>query len=80
MIKKHGIVVGWAHSRRIITEEKAAAWQFCIRMIKKKDCIEQQILGGMDALKKSKWMIIRFTPCQTTTLPKWMFFQKRLFN
>ena len=28
----------------------------------------------MDAALE-KWMIIRFTPYQTTTLPKWMFSQ-----
>ena len=32
----------------------------------------------MGALKK--WMIIRFTQYQITTLPKWMFSQKHLFK
>ena len=32
----------------------------------------------MDAL--ITWMFIRFTPYQTTTLPKWMFKQKLLFK
>ena len=32
----------------------------------------------MDALKK--WMIIGFTPYQTTNLPQWMFSKKRLFK
>ena len=32
----------------------------------------------MDALKK--WMIIQFTPYQTITLTKWMFFQNFLFK
>ena len=32
----------------------------------------------MDALEK--WIIIRFTPLQTTTLPKWMFSQRLLFK
>ena len=36
------------------------------------------LLGEMDALNKG--MIIRFTPYQTTTLPKWMFSQKLLFK
>ena len=36
------------------------------------------LLGGLDAVQK--WMIIRFTPYQTTTLPKWMLSQKRLFK
>ena len=30
----------------------------------------------MDALETSTWMIIRFTPHQTTILPKWMFSKK----
>ena len=44
----------------------------------RKGWIEKRLLGGMDALKK--WMIIRFTPHQTTTLPKWMFSQKPFFK
>ena len=51
---------------------------FSIRKIFKKRMKRIRILGGMDAL--NKWMIIRFTPYQTTTLPKWMFSQKLLFK
>ena len=36
------------------------------------------LLDGMDALKKG--MIIRFTPYQTTTLPKRVFSQNILFK
>ena len=36
------------------------------------------VLGKMNAL--NILMIIRFTQHQTTTLPKWMFSQKPLFN
>ena len=41
------------------------------RMIWRKGWFEEQTLGIMEDLKK--WMIIRFTPHQTTTLPKTFF-------
>ena len=34
--------------------------------------------NGMDV--SEKWMIFQFTPYQTTTLPKWMFFLKLFFK
>ena len=40
--------------------------------------IEERILRKMDYLEK--WMIIWFTPHQTTTLPKLMSFQKHFFK
>ena len=51
---------------------------FATRMILKKrmNTVEERLLDGMDALEK--WMFFRFRPYQTTTLPKWMFSQKRL--
>ena len=42
-------------------------------MIWRKVFLEEWMLGRMAALVK--WMINRFTPHQTTTFPKWMFFQ-----
>ena len=47
-------------------------------MIWRNGWIEEQTLTGMDA--SEKWMIIRFTPYQTTTLQKWMCFQKLFFK
>ena len=44
------------------------------RFEEKDEYIEERTLGRMDAWEK--WMIIRFTPHQTTTRSKWMFFQK----
>ena len=38
----------------------------------------EQTLSGMDALEK--WMIFRFTPNQTVTHSKWIFFQKLSSN
>ena len=52
--------------------------RFSTRMIWRKWLIEEWTLGRMDA--SVKWMIIWFTPYQTTTLPKWMFFQKLFFK
>ena len=76
------------HSRRIRTEEKVVTdvWGdeiiintmpqiiFSTRIILKKRVNRiKATLVWMDALKK--WMFIRFTPYQTTALPKWMFSQ-----
>ena len=52
--------------------------RFCTRMIWIKGWIEEWILSGTDS--SEKWMIIRFTPYQTTTLQKWMFFQRLFFE
>ena len=51
---------------------------FIARMFWEKGWIEKWRLCGMGALEK--WMIIRYTPHQTTTLTKWMFLQKNFFK
>ena len=48
------------------------------RMIWSKGWIEERIFGRMDDFEK--WMIIRFTPRKTTTITKWMSFQKNSSN
>ena len=75
-----------SHRRRINTEEKAkvvaaAWWTELIQLLAVLAILHQadlkkrisRIIGGMDAFKK--WMIIWFTPHQTTTLQKWMIWQ-----
>ena len=47
-------------------------------MIWRKGWKKERSLGKTDALEK--FMTIWFTPHQTTTLPKWMFFQKFSLN
>ena len=48
------------------------------RMVWRKGLLEEWTLGRMDA--SEKWMIIWFTPHQTTVLPNWIIFQKLFFK
>ena len=50
--------------------------RFSARMIWRDGCIEKWTFGGIDALETL--MIFQFTMHQTTTLQKWMFFQKNV--
>ena len=74
---------GGRNRRRIKTEEMAkvvaAVWgtewiQFLAALAIFHQDILKKRLNRILALEK--WMIIRFTPYQTTTQRKWMFYQK----
>ena len=52
--------------------------QFTTRMNWIKGRIAERTLGRMD--DSEKWIFIWFTPHQTTTVPKWMFFQNLFFK
>ena len=53
-------------------------YRFSTRIIKRKGWIEERTLGRMDA--SERWYFTWFTPHQSTTLQKWMFFQKLFSN